>query len=152
MRALSRRAVLAGGGAAAAAGLVGWRIRAEPRFEGEALTPDEAHRAALAGEVVLIDVRRPEEWDATGVPEGAVPIDMRRDDFGTAVLTALGGDASRPVALICAGGVRSARVARALEDAGLAAVIDVPEGMRGSSAGPGWLERGLPASRPGEAP
>jgi hypothetical protein len=31
-----------------------------------------------------------------------------------------------------------------LENAGFTNIIDVPEGMMGSRAGPGWLKRGLP--------
>jgi len=40
--------------------------------------------------------------------------------------------------------VRSARVSNQLIAAGFTYIIDVPEGMLGSAAGPGWLERGLP--------
>jgi rhodanese-related sulfurtransferase len=43
--------------------------------------------------------------------------------------------------------VRSSRLSRTLRDAGYSNVIDVPEGMLGSYAGPGWLERGLPLSK-----
>lgn len=31
-----------------------------------------------------------------------------------------------------------------LRAAGFTQIIDVPEGMLGSGAGPGWLKRGLP--------
>ena len=145
-RALSRRAVLVGGLAAAiAAGTGGWRYVTRTAGVGSAgtLTPPEALKAARAGDLLLIDVRRPDEWAATGVAEGAARIDMRRDDFAEA-LRAAAGDPARPVALICARGVRSRRAAAALAGAGLTRVIDVPEGMLGSAAGPGWLARGLP--------
>lgn len=39
-------------------------------------------------------------------------------------------------------------VARALSRYGYTRVYDVPEGMSGSRAGPGWLARGLPVIRP----
>ena len=48
------------------------------------------------------------------------------------------------MALICAGGVRSARLANRLDAAGLGPILDVPEGMEGSAAGPGWIKSGLP--------
>jgi rhodanese-related sulfurtransferase len=59
----------------------------------------------------------------------------------------LGGDKSKPVALICAQGVRSSRLSRTLRKGGYTNIIDVPEGMTGSYAGPGWIERGLPITR-----
>jgi hypothetical protein len=31
-----------------------------------------------------------------------------------------------------------------LKKAGFTQILDVPEGMQGSGAGPGWLSRGLP--------
>ncbi len=109
-----------------------------------ALAPGEAHRRALTGEVVLIDIRRPDEWAATGVAEGAHPLDMRRKDFLTALAVVAGQPGSTPIALICARGVRSAHLAAHLEGAGYTQILDVPEGMLGSGAGPGWLHRGLP--------
>jgi hypothetical protein len=35
-----------------------------------------------------------------------------------------------------------------LAEAGFTGIVDVPEGMLGSSAGPGWLARDLPVVRP----
>ncbi|MEW9919568.1 rhodanese-like domain-containing protein [Marimonas sp. MJW-29] len=110
------------------------------------LTAPEALLAAQEGEVILVDIRRPDEWARTGVGEGAVPLDMRRPDFVLALAELTGGDTATPVALICARGVRSARLARRLAEAGFTNVLDVPEGMMGSGAGPGWLARGLPVT------
>jgi rhodanese-related sulfurtransferase len=112
------------------------------------LSAPDALAQADAGKITLIDIRRPEEWAATGIAQPAVPIDMRRDDFAVALLEAVNGDRAQPVALICARGVRSARLARALREAGFEQVLDVPEGMVGSGAGPGWISRGLPVRQP----
>ncbi|MDD9720168.1 rhodanese-like domain-containing protein [Sulfitobacter sp. PR48] len=109
-----------------------------------ALSAPEALARAQLGEILLVDIRRPDEWQATGIPLGAVPLDLRRDDFVEALLAEAGGDRARPVALICARGVRSARLGKRLSQAGFTAILDVPEGMLGSGAGPGWLARGLP--------
>ncbi|MFK7744900.1 MAG: rhodanese-like domain-containing protein [Roseobacter sp.] len=108
------------------------------------LSPPDVHKAAKAGDIVLIDIRRPDEWVRTGVGEGAYALDMRRQDFEAELLKLNGGDTSRPVALICARGVRSRRMSERLAAAGFTRIIDVPEGMLGSGAGPGWLKRGLP--------
>lgn len=114
-----------------------------------ALSAPDAHRAAQSGDIVLIDIRRPDEWALTGVGEGAVPLDMRRKDFIEALIVEVQGDHSRPVALICARGVRSRKQAAKLVDAGFTEIIDVPEGMLGSGAGPGWIKRGLPVQDAG---
>lgn len=113
---------------------------------GGTLTVEEAHEMAVAGDVTLIDIRRPDEWSRTGSGEGAMRLDMRREDF-VDELRKLVGDASAPIALICARGVRSARMTNILTEAGFTNIIDVPEGMLGSSAGAGWLRKGLPVVR-----
>jgi rhodanese-related sulfurtransferase len=109
-----------------------------------ALSPGQAYAAAGAGEILLIDIRRPDEWARTGLGERAIGIDMRQEDFEDRLLAAVKGDKTRPVALICARGVRSRRLAGRLSAAGFTRVVDVPEGMLGSGAGPGWLKRNLP--------
>jgi rhodanese-related sulfurtransferase len=107
----------------------------------------EAYRRAEAGEIVLIDIRRPDEWEATGSPASGHRLDMRREDFTEALLELTGGASDVPVALICARGVRSSRLTNRLTEAGFTQVIDVPEGMLGSAAGPGWIREGLPLDR-----
>ena len=69
---------------------------------------------------------------------------MRRDDFIDVLAELTQGDRTAPVALICARGVRSRRMSARLTEAGFTRIIDVPEGMLGSGAGPGWLKAGLP--------
>ncbi|WP_299046535.1 rhodanese-like domain-containing protein [uncultured Tateyamaria sp.] len=120
-----------------------YNISAQAGVDGTLSTPD-AHVAAVNGDIILVDIRRPDEWSRTGIGEGAVPIDMRRKDFTDVLLTRTNGRTDTPVALICARGVRSRNMTRRLTDAGFSNIIDVPEGMLGSGAGPGWLKRGLP--------
>jgi rhodanese-related sulfurtransferase len=105
---------------------------------------DRAYKLAQAGEITLIDIRRPDEWEATGIPKGAAPLDMRRDDFITELSKLTANSPDKPVVLICAGGVRSNRMRNALLEAGMTRIQDIPEGMHGSAAGPGWLARKLP--------
>jgi rhodanese-related sulfurtransferase len=145
-----RRALLATLGAAAllGAGTGAWRLVGSPGHAGVVLDPPALASALAEGEVILVDIRRPEEWAQTGIARGAHPLDMRRDDFAEAVAALAGGDRDRPIALICARGVRSARMAARMEAAGFTRILDVPEGMVGSAAGPGWIARGLPVERP----
>lgn len=143
----TRRGVSLFGAAALVGGTVfgarWFNLTAHAGGEGTLSTPD-AHQAAASGEVLLVDIRRPDEWSRTGVGAGAVPLDMRRADFTDALLVQTEGRTDMPVALICARGVRSRALSNRLRSAGFTNIIDVPEGMLGSGAGPGWLKRGLP--------
>ncbi len=103
-----------------------------------------AHELASSGEIILIDIRRPDEWEASGSPASGHRLDLRRDDFTEALLELTGGAQDARVALICARGVRSSRLTNRLIEAGFTNIIDVPEGMLGSAAGPGWIQEGLP--------
>lgn len=141
----TRRWVLLGGSAAIASGFAIREYLLIPQdYAGGRLVVAQAHQQAVSGEVLLVDIRTPREWRATGIGQGAQPLDMRREDFVQALMQLTGGDASAPVALICARGVRSARLSNRLTEAGFTNVIDVPEGMLGSAAGPGWVRAGLP--------
>ena len=132
-----------------AAGITAFALAdsALPLHAAEVLTATQAFAKAATGKIILIDIRTPAEWAETGSGSGAALLDMRRDDFVTELDRIVGGDKSKAVALICARGVRSSRLSRTLREAGYTNTIDVPEGMLGSYAGPGWLERGLPVSR-----
>lgn len=116
-------------------------------IDGRGLSVREAHTGAFTGAITLIDIRRPDEWHLTGIGEGAVPLDMRDSDFTQRLLAHVEGDRTRVIALICARGVRSRGLANRLAEAGFTNVLDVPEGMHGSGAGPGWLAAGLPLTR-----
>lgn len=142
---LARRWVLLGGGAALVVGFAIREYRLIPQdYSGDQLDVAQAHRSAVSGDILLVDIRTPREWRATGIGQGAQPLDMRRDDFVAALLQLTDGDQSGPIALICARGVRSARLSNQLTEAGFTNIIDVPEGMLGSAAGPGWVRSGLP--------
>lgn len=109
-----------------------------------------AHTKAMAGEIVLVDIRTPPEWRETGLPASAHAVDMeQKAEVVLGALTKLvGGDKTKPLALICQTGGRSGFLAGQLKRVGFTQVIDVSEGMGGSRAGPGWLKSGLP-TRPG---
>lgn len=142
----SRRGLLVLGGAAlAGAGVfaANW-YNLGASVQADQLSVQDAHAQAVAGQILLIDIRRPDEWARTGVGEGAMPLDMRRPDFAEVLLGLTQGRVDSPVALICARGVRSRHLTARLVAAGFSQIIDVPEGMLGSGAGPGWLRAGLP--------
>ena len=109
----------------------------------------EAHEKASKGELVLVDIRHPEEWKETGVPASghAITMHQKGSDFLTKLAAATGGDTSRPVAIICATGSRTSFLQGPLAEVGFKAVLDVSEGMMGSRAGKGWLKAGLPVRK-----
>ena len=108
------------------------------------ITPDEAYAKALAGEIVLIDIRTPEEWADTGLPDVALQDNLYAPDFVQKLIAIRDQNPDTPLALICRTGNRSGGASAQLYQAGLTSVIDVVEGMAGSGVGPGWVTRGLP--------
>jgi len=149
---ISRRKLLLSGGVLALGGATYLAFNGQNMFyaaiaedaSGGSISVEMAHRLAVDGDVTLIDIRRPDEWASTGSGEGAMRLDMRRYDFVAALTKIVSDDTSAPVALICARGVRSARMTNILTQAGFTNIIDVPEGMLGSRAGAGWIRKGLP--------
>lgn len=117
--------------------------------EARKMSAEDALAAAASGEIVLIDIRQPEEWAQSGMAAGAVPLPMRDRQIGAKLGAILERAGDRPLAFICATGKRSAYLTEQLVRAGVPNVIDISEGMFGSAAGPGWLKRGQPVEKPG---
>jgi len=111
---------------------------------GTILTAPDALDKAKAGEITLIDIRTPPEWRQTGVAAGALTIDMTSKNFLQDLLDSVQGDRGAPIVLICRTGNRTDYTRKALEKLGFTNVSHVAEGMAGSTAGPGWVRRGLP--------
>ena len=108
------------------------------------LGPQEALTKIRSGELLLIDIRTPSEWRQTGVAPQAHRIDMTDPAFVERLLQDMDGDKATPIALICRTGNRSGSVQKQLQRLGFSQVHNIPEGMAGSRAGPGWIRRGLP--------
>ncbi|MGB0631540.1 MAG: rhodanese-like domain-containing protein [Alphaproteobacteria bacterium] len=120
---------------------------------GTIVTAPAAAKTAADGKTTIVDVRSPREWRQTGIAQGAAMVTIHNPNgikaFVRAMAKAVGGDKTRPIALICAAGVRSARAARILAANGFTNIQNISEGMLGRpGAGPGWLKRGLPVSSP----
>lgn len=131
----------------ATAGWWTWQTRyAVSGSQGNFIEVRQAHTRAKAGEIVLVDVRRPSEWRASGVPASGHAITMHQNGrrFLAQLLEATGGDKSRPLALICATGGRTTWLQARLRQAGFTNLYNVTEGMKGSRFGAGWLKKGLP--------
>lgn len=107
-----------------------------------------ANTLSNKGEVLLIDIRAESEWEQTGVAPQAVTLSMHQSGgvpaFESALTQLLNGDKDKPIALICAGGVRSAKLQRYLQQRGFTQVLDVVEGMQGGLFTDGWIDHQLP--------
>lgn len=152
MRIASRRlgwrtAAMAAVAAALALAAMLW-LRPGPDNPDAMIAAQEAHRRALAGDLVIVDVRSPEEWRRTGVPEGALTVTIHHpgglEGFAQAVADAVGGDRDTPLAVICAAGVRSSRAQAYLRAHGFDRARDISAGMLGRPGMPGWLDQDLP--------
>ena len=111
-----------------------------------------AYGLAQAGQLLIIDIRRPSEWENTGLPAPGVGISLQnslrkiRRGFPDDVLDAVGGNKDRPIALICASGGRSAWAVGLLQETGFSRIHDISEGMFGNGKAPGWLAHNLPVA------
>lgn len=99
------------------------------------------HEYAAKGYVLLVDVRRAEEWAETGVAPGAALITLQDTNFIERLAIATGGNKDTAIAFICRSGVRSASAAEKARAAGYTNVYNVTGGM---SVPGGWIDAGLP--------
>jgi rhodanese-related sulfurtransferase len=111
--------------------MAGERIDTEGTEHGGELPPDRLAEMLEAGEVELIDVRRPHEWDAGHIP-GA-----RRVEVNDLPTEAAKLDRDRPVVLYCRSGSRSELAADGLRAGG----FDAHALAGGITA---WAEEGRP--------
>src|SRR5437763_16718637 len=77
------------------------------------VTVDDVQRRLDAGEIQLVDVREPHEWDA-----GRIPGDVRHIAMGDLTQQAPSIDRDRPVVFQCRVGGRSLMAAQAFRAAG----------------------------------
>ena len=115
------------------------------------MSAPQAFEKLSAGDLVVLDIRSREEWQDSGVAQGALPISMHEKDFLERFQSVLLEYEPEKIALICATGGRSAEVTYFLEQNGLTGVADVSEGMFGNRNGPGWIKHNLPVVSAKEA-
>ena len=121
--------------------LVAAPLHAEPELDAP-----QVYQALKEGRVTVIDIRTVREWRETGVVPGARRVDFYEgpEVLLKSVLEMVDGDRTRPIALVCRTGNRTAQAQKLLQAHGFTQVYNVREGMAGSAGGPGWLRRGLP--------
>lgn len=110
------------------------------------LSVREAHEAAKAGKLVLVDIRTPEEWADTGVPDGAIRLDMTGSAFEVRLAALKLDHPGKPIALICRTGNRTSTLQKTLAARGWKELVDVRGGLLGNPRDKGWLAEGLPVT------
>ncbi|MEE9388974.1 MAG: rhodanese-like domain-containing protein [Paracoccaceae bacterium] len=144
----TRRNILIAGGALLVAGAAWLYLPVSAQNTSpdgyDILDAQAAFDAAKAGDIILVDIRRPDEWASTGIAQGAVALDMRQDSFVTSLVALRKLYPTRTIALICRTGNRSGHVVSTLAQQGFSGLADVSEGMQGGRNGQGWVNRGLP--------
>lgn len=103
--------------------------RTKAQAEIKAISVHDAHDRTSDGTLVLIDVRTPEEWRATGRPAGSVGVTLQDADFTAKVLGCLDGDAARAVAFTCRTGARAGQAAEKARRAGLTDIANMTGGF-----------------------
>lgn len=121
-------------------------LRAEAQTPLPSLSVREAHEAAKAGKLVLVDIRTPEEWTDTGVPEGAIRLDMEGSAFEVRLAALKLDHPGKPIALICRTGNRTSTLQKKLAGRGWTNLVDVRGGLLGNPKDKGWLAEGLPVT------
>lgn len=110
------------------------------------VSPQTAWQQAQKGMVLIVDVRRLEEWSETGTAPGAARITLQDTDFLEQLDAATGGNMDAAIAFVCRSGQRSGTAAEKASAAGYTNVYNVTGGM--SMAG-GWIDAGLPVDKTG---
>jgi rhodanese-related sulfurtransferase len=111
------------------------------------MSPPEAAKLSSDKKILLIDIRRPEEWSETGVAEHAHKLDMTDELFLAKLSKVTEGNRTRPIALICRTASRTRVVQSALMQMGYSSVINVEGGMIGNDEDKGWIKHGLPLAK-----
>lgn len=107
----------------AIAAMFGCKAQQNPAIE--SISWNEAKSAmAEKGDIVLVDVRTPEEY-AAGSVEGAENIDFFDEDFKTQFAKF---DKEKPVYIFCKSGNRSAKASKILSEMGFKKIYDVEGG------------------------
>ena len=110
----------------------------------------EALAAMIADDVIVIDVRRDDEWKRTGMVAGSHPItffDARgrydvADWLSQVEAISEGDERTRKVVLICARGVRSSKIAKLLDKRlGFEEIYNVTDGINH------WIDAGKPVEK-----
>lgn len=133
--AATRRTILAGSFLLPASFVFGQAVTSQ--------SPRETFEAAQAKRIVLVDIRSPEEWADTGLPQGATPLDADGAAFEPRLAGLRLDNPGKRIVLIDRTGAQAAVMAQKLAGRGWRDLGAVRGGMLGPG---GWLAEKLPVS------
>lgn len=107
------------------------------------LTNQQTFELMQDGKLVLVDVRTEDEWRASGVAKGALPISMLDANFINRIAQIRQENPEKTIAFICASGMRSSFVKVELVKRGFENIFSVYGGTTGNGDA-GWIKDGLP--------
>jgi rhodanese-related sulfurtransferase len=111
-------------------------------------TPEEVVDAVLSGELLVVDVREPDEFEKGHIPSAVdIPrgwLEFRADPTCPAYDERIASD--KPLLVYCAIGGRSALATAALQELEYANVTNLEHGFEG------WKRAGYPVEQPEAAP
>ena len=117
------------------------QLVAEAKASIENLTPDQVAQEITSGDVLVVDIREPEERRTNGAIAGAVSAPRGMLEFyadPTSAYHKEGFDPDRRVILHCASGGRSALAVKTLQELGYTNIAHLDKGFNG------WKEQGFP--------
>ena len=104
------------------------------------IDPQMASIKCQSGEVVLVDVREPDEWEATGSPKGSAQIALQNPLFVEDVLSCVDNKKDTSIILCCKSGMRGEKAGQLLRARGFENIVNIDGGMVR------WLEENLPTN------
>ena len=119
----------------------------EAKSQVENLSPEQVASELEGGDAVLVDLREPQELEATGMIPGAIHAPRGMLEFYADPSLPYHKDELQPdkrIIVHCASGGRSALAAKTLKDMGYSNVAHLDGGIKA------WQEEGLP-TQPGPA-
>ena len=117
------------------------QLVAEAKASIENLTTEQVAQEIASGDVLVVDIREPEERRANGAIAGSVSAPRGMLEFyadPTSAYHKEGFDPDRRVILHCASGGRSALAVKSLQELGYTNIAHLDKGFNG------WKEQGLP--------
>lgn len=106
----------------------------------------DAHEAARAGRMVIVDIRRPDEWAESGVAEGAIRLNMLDPDFPQRLVALKQQSGDKELGIICRTANRTDYVQKAFARHNFR-LVNIRGGMAGNPEDQGWIDAGLPVTR-----
>ena len=104
----------------------------------QAISPKEAHEMQQNGEIIIIDVRQPDEWQKNGMPKGAYGVGLSSTDFIGAVEKIAAQHKGCRLALTCQSGMRTKAAIKTLDSHGMKDLYQIKGGLMA------WNRQGLP--------